>query len=476
MTHGFPSVQTRILYSIVVCGYAARKGLLPLAGNAMALSRGVRFLLASCYISEYAVTEPTRSGWKARETYYRPTKAGIDYLASQADNFPAEAQWVRYLPDRIDQSRLVKSPLLFGHDRILRYLTISSTSMFTAAAGCNVQVLVPSDIGDNQNQQNAGDGGEQQANCEADIELIAKQADCEADGKAAKQTHYEVGGCETAKQPEAGGDKAAKPGTGEAKNRTTIHLAIRDLLYESTDQEQNSNGTIMNSTSNLFFIDAYQVKESLRERKISSALLRVGRYTGLVESPFKTVLLYAGRSRGMGWSKSSVDSDVRAFQAYVNLVSRYHTNRPGEYRGVLLVANAKMFEDLYKDKERKRAGKKFAEGFQEMLIFPMTEEGATLFGQYMTVDNGAYRDELVDAAVASGVYERNSGSLSNIFPLVNASGVRMAVGLFIDAIQIQQLLHVHNKDGEQMGMVCYEWQTDYYSRVLPENTLFMTVS
>lgn len=441
MTQGFPSAQTRLLYFIVTCGYGARKGLLPLAGSVAALSRGIGILLANHHISEHTVTEATKSGWRVKEVYYRPTRLGIDYLASQADKMPAETRWVRDLPARIRQCRFVKGSLLFGQERILRYLAVSSAAMFTAVADCNVRVVVPVEVSSSQQAQVADIGG-------------GGQADCEATG-----------------------GEAAKQGSSEVKNRTTLHLAIRDLLREDNSLEQNSNGTIMNNDSEVLFIDAYQIKDSLRKENVSQSLLRVGRYTGIVESPLKTVLLYAGRHRGMGWSKSSVDTDVRAFQAYVNLVSRYHSNRNGDWHGALLVSNAKMFEDLYKDKEGKRwKDEKFANGFKKMLIFPMTEEGAFLFGKYMTVDAKAFQAELVDAAVASGVYQNNMGSLSNVFPLLNSAGVRMAVGLFIDAIQIQELVRVYERDKKQMGIVCYAWQVEYYRRVVPEDTLFMTVA
>ena len=463
MIGGFPSTQTRLLYFIVACGYGARKGLLSLAGSPMALSRGIEFLIAGGYVSEHTVTETTKGGWRAKDIYYRPTRLGIEYLASQVNKMPADARWVRDLPDRMSQHQIVKGSLLFGQERVQRYLGISSAAMFAAAAGCNVQTIVPVEFSNEQRNRDADGGG--QRNCEAGNGELAKRALCEAEGSESAQQ----GACE------AGSYEVAKQRSGTAKDKTTIHLIVRDLLRESADLEQNSNGTIMNTDSDVFFIDAYRIKESLREKRISPALLRVGRYAGIVESPLKTVFLYAGRRQGMGWSKPSVDTDVRACQAYVNLVSRYHSNRSGEKHGAMLVANAKMFEDLYKDKEgKRRKGEGFANGFHDMAIFPMTEEGVYSFVKYMAVDTREYQEDLVESAIASGLYRRNP-SASNLFPLVNSGGVRMAIGLFIDAIQIRNLIAAYETDKKPMGIVCYEWQQDYYRRVVPDGTLLMAV-
>ena len=121
MIGGFPSTQTRLLYFIVACGYGARKGLLSLAGSPMALSRGIEFLIAGGYVSEHTVTETTKGGWRAKDIYYRPTRRGIEYLASQVNKMPADARWVRDLPDRMSQHQIVKGSLLFGQERVQRY-------------------------------------------------------------------------------------------------------------------------------------------------------------------------------------------------------------------------------------------------------------------------------------------------------------------------------------------------------------------
>lgn len=81
---------------------------------------------------------------------------------------------------------------------------------------------------------------------------------------------------------------------------------------------------------------------------------------------------------------------------------------------------------------------------------------------------------MVESAIASGLYRRNP-SASNLFPLVNSGGVRMAIGLFIDAIQIRNLIAAYETDKKPMGIVCYEWQQDYYRRVVPDGTLLMAV-
>lgn len=448
----FPNAHIKLLYFVTALGYVSRKALTPVAGNPAALSRGVDFLLSHHYIKEATATETIHGGPNRSVVYYQPTQLGINYLASQAERLPAEAQWVHALSAQTKQRRLTKDSRISGRERMARYLQISASASFAAVAGCNIKSIALKRL-DSDETQTAATGGGERRTCEAGGGNTVKGKTCEAEG------------CE------AGDNDTAKP------QGTDLLSVIREITYHDTDLEQKGNGTIMNPGADVLYIDAYQVKDRLRKQGVSMPVLRVGRYAGIVESPLKSVLLYVGTRRGMGWSNQAVGSDAQAYQAYNDLVSRHHSTRRGEWHGALLVENAKMFEDIYQDKMGKRGkGEVFAKGFLSMQVFPMTREGALLFEKYLTVDTSELQAEFVEAAVASGFYQKNLDGDSRQFPLVNFEGVRMAVGLFIDAVQIRKLVKIHERDKKPMGIVCYAWQQDYYRRVIPDGTLFMTVS
>lgn len=254
-----------------------------------------------------------------------------------------------------------------------------------------------------------------------------------------------------------------------------LDRCIAEAKGKYIGQKQNLNG-MQSQQTDLKFSNAMQVKTALVQLMGDPTPFYAGRYTGILESPLRSVLIYVGNKEGMAWSKTALKPEVLAYRAFVNRVSGVNTVEVGDTQGILFVENAKMFADIYLDKAGCRRGGPFAAGFRSFIIFPISRIGLEQLEQYMYTDLKEYEQELADAAVRSGLYTENKDAsrCGGLFPLKNQRGTPMYIGTFLNTVTLSKLRRIAKTPGADVGIICYEWQIDYYRRVVPKAT-FMTV-
>ena len=223
------------------------------------------------------------------------------------------------------------------------------------------------------------------------------------------------------------------------------------------------------------FWNAYEVKEILAGDSGQYSAFHAGRFTGILESNEKSVLVYVGAKGGMSWSKVATKPEFKAHHVYSAKYSKLKNLPGGENHGIMFVQNARLFANLYLDAAGKRKEDLFADRFNSFAIFPVDIHGVANALEYMEIESSDYERQFTEAAIQSGIYEANISGFASLFPLKNGNGVPMAIGVFIDAVKLNRLRSIYVKTNSAYGIICYPWQIDYYQRVIPE-AVFMTIN
>ena len=79
-------------------------------------------------------------------------------------------------------------------------------------------------------------------------------------------------------------------------------------------------------------------------------------------------------------------------------------------------------------------------------------------------------EAIAENAVNSGTYQYNESGNTDLFPLENAQGMKVAIGFFIDVVKCRRIernleMNQHEYD---YAILCYDWQEEYYRRIFPE--------
>ena len=196
------------------------------------------------------------------------------------------------------------------------------------------------------------------------------------------------------------------------------------------------------------------------------------RFTGILDSRFNCFLLYSAHGDGMSWSTWTSKKETQLLQrwgkSFSVTSSDSHIFYGGRdltvFGGVLFVKNSRQFANLYLDCAGKRKrGTYLGEGLHSLCIVPKTYLGTKYLRWLMLSNSGAVRGIVVEYMVKQG-YDHCPGD----FPLVR-DNLRIYVGVRFDAIMLKRFETYARKDLRyKYGIVCLEWQKDYYERVLKD--------
>jgi hypothetical protein len=156
-----------------------------------------------------------------------------------------------------------------------------------------------------------------------------------------------------------------------------------------------------------------------------------GRYSGVAESFYKSVLIYTAPVFGMGWSKWYVNKEITVFEIWKkakSITSELYrfSNGPS---AALIVQNPKQFANLYfdVDHERRQSQERFGGEFQQLYILPLNDDGIKHFRLLMATDDVSFDGQTVNDAIKSGNFVKNKGAYFSLFPLLNEKGQRTAL-------------------------------------------------
>lgn len=196
-----------------------------------------------------------------------------------------------------------------------------------------------------------------------------------------------------------------------------------------------------------------------------------GRYTGILDSKQKSLMLFCAPWFTMPWSDKLTKAESRAydFWTHTSALTDYYQQKETQRTAALIVNNAREFAYHYNTFDR--ANKKtdvFGGVFDHMYIIPNSEEGVRLLQWLMFNTDQQISDTIVGYSLESGQFSEDQSV--PMFPLLNHRGEKTAVGLSLDAKQIKKIETYVRAHGDQaFQILCLDWQEDYYSRVMPPN-------
>ena len=225
----------------------------------------------------------------------------------------------------------------------------------------------------------------------------------------------------------------------------------------------------------LRFVDCIRLKQLFVSEMTGSDLAFFKRcsFQGILDSYYKTVLIYSIHTIGLPWSKWKFQSEStiltwwRANHALTEKKRSYYSG----LSGVLFVKNARQFHNAYFDVVHVRK-EKLGEGLNHFYVVPKTCEGASHLRFLMLTDDKEYNETIKTELLETGMYSLNENDPYDAFPLCNLATGNPAVILpQMDIIQMQTLqLKCEISNVKSFDIICFEWQMDYYNRVFPHAT------
>ena len=93
------------------------------------------------------------------------------------------------------------------------------------------------------------------------------------------------------------------------------------------------------------------------------------------------------------------------------------------------------------------------------------------------MDEQSMQEQLYrDAVTCLGFLPNKNQFRGEVFPLCSAAGMQSAAGFILDGKRIQIWYNAATRNPrERFEIICWEWQQDYYRRVLPENVSYYLV-
>jgi len=200
-----------------------------------------------------------------------------------------------------------------------------------------------------------------------------------------------------------------------------------------------------------------------------------GRYDGVLDSHRKSILLYVAPSFTLSWGNWDAWREYNAMSLWMRTYSLAEDKaalRKGGVQAALVVKNSKEFEDNFRQKYATNATlEPFGGRFSHVYIIPKSTIGAAHLNFILLVDE-EWEKGMMQKMIVDGYQGENSNS---IFPLRSQRGELTALGFMLDAKQLKRVIDTANHDVErQYRILCFDWQEEYYRRVLPPNIVFTT--
>ena len=453
-----------ILYQLLLFNYATKKSLLLLDFSKDTIYRAVERGLEEKTISKarvnYHKVGVTR---KHRTTYLTITRNGIFYLTQKCSN---KMQWFKNISEEEIAKVQIKGARLPASN-IERFIRASVSMQMAVEAGAdgNMMYILQSDMGaaaDMANDIDTESNGNDLWWLDDDSEDIEDIDDIENDELAADSG---FDNCE------------ADFETGEAQDSIPLmELVIKakggDLTLRNRNIKENQisfhsasdvKSTVMSSTS--------------EERKPQIARgLMMCRFSGLLYGCYHSYIVYLSNANGMDWHDRIVRREIAAKNGYAKHIPNKSKTMSKENEGILVVRNIKDLLDIYGDKLGRRKGKEMlGKGLDRFYVLTLDRKGVEQMRYLSESDVDAEEQELIAAAVESGVYTRNEAVSAKLFPLKTQEGLLISIGTLIDIKRVDKIKAIADKVKLDYGILCEKWQIPYYEAIVP-GIKYMTVS
>lgn len=267
-----------------------------------------------------------------------------------------------------------------------------------------------------------------------------------------------------------------------SEEQEDTNASLSDFFQSSlTDELYQSFGLYENASpdSPMTFHNSSCVKLSAGNANtyVTSRDYLAGRYSGVIDSHLKSILIYAAPMFGMKWSKWIVEKERNAYRLWKTshgVAGTHNSEAVKSDCAALIVDNPNQFSNLYRDVDKVQMGSEeiFGGPFKSFYILPLNMNGAKHLRWILMNNDDTMNAAITNDAIESGSYVRNDRANPGLFPLLNAYDQRTALGFQLDAKQMMKIERVAlSIPSETFEVLCYDWQVPYFKSVMPENVV-----
>ena len=242
----------------------------------------------------------------------------------------------------------------------------------------------------------------------------------------------------------------------------------------------------LGNDSKIRFTNRKIVKQIFNDNDGDDMKNRYGRYAGIFESKYMSVLTYVAPKKGFSWNDWIVVPELVAYKYYLSFGAKYADGKTvalnRETHACLLVENPRQFADIFYDKKNRRklenkGDDPLGTGLEDLVVFSITYEGAMAFEKYLSAPIGSYHQAIIERCLSSDIFYKNEGYAPLVFPFLDKNDVYYFDGTIVDIKKIQVLLKaVHDCPDMKVCIICDNWQVDYYKRVLDFECIYRRFS
>ena len=263
----------------------------------------------------------------------------------------------------------------------------------------------------------------------------------------------------------------------------TLRDFYRDYLEEESQLLMTSfqSESINQDGDYIVFHERSAIKAALAQETERGDVkdFQSGRYTGIIESHLKTVMLYVTPLYTMPWSRWLVNAELNAYRMWgrTNSITDIRQQSRNLSMAAVVVNNARDFAyHFLGEKRRREKGEVFGGSFAHVYAIPNDQTGIRFLNWLMLIDDDAIQKEMVEMAIRSGKFVENEMRSAAQFVLKSHEGAETAIILTMDAKQIIPIRYYALERESALIVICFDWQEDYLKRVLPANVSYWPVS
>lgn len=466
------SCYDTVLFTLLCFNYATRKSLMLLNFSDITIYYAIQRGLDEKTISTSSIRYRRGKGERKHIlTYLTITQSGIHYLATQCAQ---HVGWLKYLPNDLAKVRI--RGVRCAMAQVERFTRMSIAAQAASAIGASVKPMYLT----MDKEAAAGYHIPEHADSSASTLDSDNRATWWMDEAFAEDSLDDIFLDEDGEVEEQN-DILFEDDSIDTSDDREPQLLLSTIVYSAMGEAGTKN-RYPNEKMDIIFHSSREIKSVLNSniKTASSTLasrdLMICRYSGLLESCSNSLLLYVPNAMGMDWRERIVRKELATQMAFAKLFSKFGPIRYDQQHGAVLVQNEKTLEDIFFDRQHRRGENEvLGRAFNKFYIIPLDKGGMDDLHTIMTKDLNKNHQQLVEAAVKSGVYQRNDKLSAELFPLKNQDGVLIADGTIMDLVQINAIeaLASHISD-LQYGVLCRKRQLPYYQRIMPR-ACFMLV-
>jgi len=439
------TILNRILCSLLLHGMVTRTSLLILNESKGPVYQEISKALNKKMIKQRIVKTKIKGNY-VQVAYYTITRKGIQRIK---DGMEAKMPWLSYINTNVERI------IIRGHGvkaaRVERFVRISSVAMMMRGIGADTETTYINSAPSEAEQV------ESDRWWETDYDLLSDEEN---------ETSILVDTMD------------------EGRVMPLSELVLTAINKYQLYQGQNNNG-MKETNYNMTFHNAIQIKTKLTGGRsdLQASDFTFGRYSGLLESRYKSVLLYIQTSIGVVWSKKVAEREMAAMKNYGRFYTINKNIKYDDVRAGIFISNPKSLSDIFfgskgrNDKEGvDNANAISGKPFTHFYVIPITYEALKLFKYNMETSDCELQKFIINKSVDGGLCVLGETLDNVLFPLTNESGANIAIGTIMDLNQMRILDGIMSRFREhKFGLMCYGWQVEYYRRIYDEKIEYFVI-